>query len=173
MHDQIIVAVFPSRRVLLKALDHLLEEVGIDVQQAAVVAKSSTGKILVLNDDLGGTEGGWIGGAVGSVGGAVGVATLGALTLPGLDPLLVVLSSAALGGGVGWLVGQITARAFNVGFAGRYANAIADKLQTGHAALMLHVEDAAALLPRLQAELKPYRAELVEQLREYQSNITP
>jgi uncharacterized membrane protein len=150
-----------------------LEEFAVDVQQAAVVAKSKTGRILVLTDDLGGEEGGFLGGAAGGMVGAVGMAIFGALTLPGANLLLVLLLGALLGGSIGWLVGQIAARIFRFGFAKPYVNTIADKLQTGHSAIMLRVEDATALLPRLQDELKPYRAELVERLRELQSNITP
>lgn len=173
MHDQIIVAVFPSRRVLMKALDHLLEEVALDVQQAAVVAKSKTGQILVLTDDLGGEEGGFLGGVAGGMVGAVSMAVFGALALHSFSLLPVLVVGGLLGGGIGWLVGLLVARTFRFGMAKPYVNAIADKLQSGHSALMLRVEDAAALLPRLQDELTPYRAELVAQLREVQSNMTP
>lgn len=171
MHDQIIVAVFPSQRILTVALDHLLEEMALDVQQAAVVIKSKTGKIRVLSDDLSGEEGGLVGGIGGSVIGALATSVLGAVLLPGMNLFAVLALGALLGGLVGWIVGQIVSRMVNFSFARPYVNLIADKLQGGNSALMLHVEDAAALLPRLQDELAPYRAQLVAHLREVQANI--
>jgi uncharacterized membrane protein len=171
MQDQIIVAVFPSQRILAKAMDHLLEELAIDVQQAAIVVKSTTGEILVLNDDLGVGEGGMVGSIMGSVIGAVGIATVGALALQGVNLVMVLSFSALFGAGIGWVVGSLVARTFKFGFANPYIDQISDKLQSGHIALMLRVEDAATLLPKLEDELKPYRAELVARLREIQTNI--
>ncbi|MEM6526807.1 MAG: hypothetical protein AAF653_00855 [Chloroflexota bacterium] len=171
MHDQIIVAVFPSRTILSKALDYLAEEMMLEIQQAAIVVKDATGEVLVLNDDIGADEGGLVGSVVGSVSGAVGIATLGALALPGL-PLVAVLGTGALAGaGIGWVVGQAAASTFDFGFDNIDVDAISDRLQEGHTALMLRVEDAAALLPKLEAELKPYRAQVVARLRELQTTI--
>ncbi|MEL6148817.1 MAG: hypothetical protein AAFV33_20545 [Chloroflexota bacterium] len=171
MHDQIIVAVFPSRTILAKALDYLTEEMVVDIQQAAIVVKDATGEVLVLNDDIGADEGGLVGSVMGSVAGAAGIAALGALALPGL-PLVAVLCTGALAGaGIGWVVGQATASTLDLGFDNIDVDAISEKLQEGHTALMLRVEDAAALLPKLEAELKPYRAELVARMRELQSSI--
>ncbi len=169
MQDQIIVAVFPSRRILAKALDHLLDEVTVEVMQAAVVVKSKTGRVLVLNDDLSGDEGGLLGGATGAVVGAIGTTVLGIVM--GWQWLVVLALGAVLGGVVGWLIGQLIARTVNLSFARPYANTIADGLQSGHTALMLHVDDAAELLPKLKDEFKPYRAEIVERLRELQANL--
>lgn len=172
VHDQIIVAVFPSRRILKKALDHLLEDVAIEVQEAAVVVKSKTGKILVLNDGLGANDWGLVSGIVGTLVGAIAIAGLGVFAVPAGNLFTVLAFGAVLGGIIGWITGQLVARVFSFGFAKPYAGDIADKLQSGHTALMLRVEDAAELLPKLKDELKPYRAELVTRLRELQTTIT-
>ncbi len=169
MQEQIIIVIFPSRRILVKALDHLLE-VAVDIRQAAVIAKSQTGKILVLNDDLSGDDGGLVGGIAGAVIGALAVAGAGLVVIPG-NLLTVLAVGALIGGVVGGLVGRLIASTMRFGFARPYVNAIADRLQTGNSALMLRVEDAATLLPKLKNELEPYRAELIEQLRELQSTI--
>lgn len=171
MQDQIIVAVFPSRQILLKALDHLLEDVALDIRKAAVVVKSATGDILVLNDDLGGEDGAIIGGLVGAVTMSLGLGTLGMLALPGSNSLIALSFSAIIGGIIGWLVGQFVSNTFQFGFDRSYVDAIAGKLQEGTTALMIRVEDRADLLPKLQAELEPYKVLLVEQLRELQSSV--
>lgn len=163
MQEQIIVVIFPSRRILVKALDHLLD-VAVDVRQAAVIAKSQTGKVFVVNDDLSGADGGLVGGIAGAVIGAVAVAGAGWIVITG-NVALVLAVGAVIGGIIGGIVGRLIASTVRFGFARPYVNAIADRLQTGHSALMLRVEDAATLLPRLKDELAPYRGEIVEQLR--------
>lgn len=164
MQDQIIVAVFPSRRVLLSALDYILEEAASDIRRAAVIARSKTGEILVLDDTLDAEDGGVLGGLVGAAVMAVGLAGLGAWVLPAWNLLWVIALGLLLGAAVGWFVGQLAARYIRVPFA--LARDVVDKLsvtlQDGKPALVLHVKDAARLLPRLRDNLK--QAELVEML---------
>ncbi len=164
MQDQIIVAVFPSRRVLLSALDYILEEAAAEVRRAAVVARSKTGEILVLDDSLDAEDGGTLGGLVGAGIMAVGLASLGAFVLPAFNLFLVIGLGLLVGAAVGWFVGQLAARYIHIPFA--LARDVVDKLaltlQDGKPALVLHVKDAAKLLPHLQANLK--QAELVEVL---------
>lgn len=165
LHDQIIVAVFPSRRVLIKALDFIQEEHLIDVEQAAVIAKAASGRVHVLEDNLGGAEGGLIGAIVGA-----GLMSVGTATMISALPLLPV--SALTGALVGWMVGNLTTHTFKTGgFARQYADTLADHLQAGHPALLIRTADPNVLLPRLQEALKPYRAEAVERLREIQSAV--
>lgn len=164
MQDQIIVAVFPSQSVLSKALDQLLEDTASDIRQAAVIAKSKTGEILFLDDTLSQEEGGFIGGLVGGAVGSAGLASLGALTLPMFNAVVVFVVAVALGGLVGWFVGQLVARAYRSSFGTDVVDALSGKLQAGRPALVLHAKDAARLLPRLRDELK--QAEIVTRLRE-------
>ncbi|MEO0562345.1 MAG: hypothetical protein AAF125_09525 [Chloroflexota bacterium] len=161
-HDEIIVAVFPSRRVLLAALDYIKEDAADDIRQAAVIAKSKTGEILVLDDSLGTGEGGLVGGTVGGLIMAVGVAGLGALTLPAVNTFLVIALGLLIGGLVGWFVGQFVARMLRDTFAAEIVDALAAKLNNGQPALMLRAVDAARLLPRLRRELK--QADIVDLL---------
>ncbi len=162
MQDQIIVAVFPSRQVLLSALDYILEEAAEDIRRAAVVARSKTGEILVLDDTLDAEDGGALGGVLGAGIMAVGLAALGAWVLPAWNLLWVIGLGLLLGAAVGWFVGQLAARYIHVPFS--LARDVVDKLsvtlQDGKPALVLHVKDAAQLLPRLRDNLK--QAELVE-----------
>jgi len=162
MKDPIIVAVFPSRSVLLTALDYLMEEAASDIQKAAVIAKSKTGEILVLDDALGAEGGGVVGGLVGALVMAVGFAALGVWTLPALNLLLVLGLGLLSGGLVGWIVGSFVGRTVNFGFARTTIDALATRLQEGKPALMLRARDAARLLPRLKEHLK--EAELIEAL---------
>jgi uncharacterized membrane protein len=164
MQDQIIVAVFPSQSVLLKALDLLLEDAASDIRQAAVVAKSKTGDILFLDDTLSQEEGGVVGGLVGGAMGSLGLAALGALTLPMFNAVLVFGVASLLGGLLGWILGQLVARAYRSGFGSDVIEALSGKLQEGRPALVLHAKDAARLLPRLRDQLK--QAEIVARLRE-------
>lgn len=164
MQDQIIVAVFPSRSVLLSALDYLLEEAASDIRRAAVVARSKTGEILVLDDTLDADDGGALGGVIGAGGMAAGLAGLGAWMLPTPNLLWVIGLGLLLGAGVGWFVGRLAARHIHIPFA--LARDVVDKLSVtlheGKPALVLYVKDAARLLPRLRDNLK--QAEIVEPL---------
>ena len=51
MADELIVAIFPSRKMLTKALDHLVEIKDLNIQHAAIVAKANNGEVVVLNED--------------------------------------------------------------------------------------------------------------------------
>ena len=167
MKDQIIVAVFRSRNGLVKAMDHLLDEVKIDVQKAAVITKTQTGEVRVLNDDLGSDEGNLVGTIIGAVLAGIGLAALGAWTLPGLNLYLVLGVGSILGGILGGLVGRFSTEIFRFGFDQPYVDVISNKLQEGTTALLIRVEDAAELLPRLQDELAPFQAILVQDMLEF------
>lgn len=166
MQEQIIVAVFPSRQILAKAIDNVVSGIAADVQKAAVVARSKTGKILVVHDDLGHEEGGLFGAIAGSVVSAIAAAALGAFTLPGLNLIPVLSVGLVLGAVIGWIVGGVFARFVRFGLPRRTVEVVAATLQEGKPALLLRVKDAKAILPRLKTELEPYRVELVEQLRD-------
>jgi hypothetical protein len=162
MQEQIIVAVFPSQTVLMKALDYLLEEAAGDVRRAAVVAKSRTGEILILDDSLGEGEGGIIGGVVGAGLMSLGFAALGAMALPAMNALLVTGMGVVIGGLIGWFIGQVVARYTRFGFARNTIDTLATHLKDGHPALMLQARDVQQLLPRLRDNLQ--QAELIDTL---------
>ena len=57
MNGDPIVAVFPSRVILTKALDRIMELEYLDVRHAAIIAKARDGEIVILDDDISPNEG--------------------------------------------------------------------------------------------------------------------
>jgi uncharacterized membrane protein len=165
MADELIVIVFPSRSVLTKALDHLMETEVVAIEHAAIVAKAQSGEIVVLDDSVGPDEAGIAGGTLGAAMTALGLAQLGALALPGIGAIIALGAGALVGGLVGHVTGRFAANLLDLGFRRDQIDLLADRLVSGHPALVLEVKDARAALPVLRAELQPYRAELIERLR--------
>src|SRR5689334_790868 len=93
----IIVALFPSREVLTQALNHLKDTHLEWLDHAAVITRAADGEIRVLEDDLSPDEGGIAGGTMGAALTAFGMLQMGALTLPGIGPLLAIGGGAVIG----------------------------------------------------------------------------
>jgi uncharacterized membrane protein len=163
--DELIVAVFPSRSVLTKALDHLMQLKDLSIDHAAIVAKADDGEVVILDDNIGPDEGGIAGGTLGAAMAALGLVQLGALALPGIGAIIALGAGALVGGLVGQMTGRFAANLVDFGFRHDQIDALAHQLQAGHAALVMQVQNPQTALPRLRDELKPYRAELVERLR--------
>jgi hypothetical protein len=121
---------------------------------------SNTGISVVLPDvapsqtlqpveDNKSSEGAAIGAGTGGViGGVLGwLAGIGALTLPGIGPLLAAgpivaaLSGAAVGGTVGGLAGGLT----GLGFSDDEVNRYLGRIKEGHALVAVHSDDTAEL----------------------------
>jgi uncharacterized membrane protein len=166
MNGELIVAIFPSRVILTKALDYIMRLDDFDVVRAAIVAKNEDGKVVVLRDDLGGEEGGLAGGAFGAAVGALGVAQLGALALPGVGPVLAIGAGALFGGLVGGMTGRVAANLIDFGLHHEQIDSLTHHLEAGHPALVMEVEDGISALQRLREELRAFRAEAVERLNE-------
>jgi uncharacterized membrane protein len=164
MADQLIVAIFPSRRMLTKALDHLVEIKDFEIQHAAIVAKARNGEVVVLGDELGPDEGGITGGTLGAAMAALGMVQFGALALPGIGAVIAVGAGALVGGLLGRMTGRFAANLLESGFRKEEIERLAVRLQSGHPALVLEVKDLVDILPRIRQELIAYRAELVEQM---------
>ena len=164
MADELIVAVFPSRKMLTKALDHLVEVTDIEIQHAAIVAKARNGEVVVLNDELGPDEGGITGGTLGAGIAALGMVQFGALAIPGIGAIIAVGAGALVGGLLGRFTGRFAANLLESGYRKEEVETLASRLQTGHPALVLEVKDTVRALPRIREELTSYRAELVEQM---------
>ena len=162
MSNRIIVAVFPSRVILTKALDRLMELDDITLQRSAIVAKAASGETIILDDDISADEGGITGGTLGAAMGALGLVQLGALALPGVGPIIALGAGVLVGGLVGRATGRFAANLLDFGFKNSQIEALSESLQEGHPALVLELADAAEALPLLREELKPYQAELVE-----------
>lgn len=162
MTGDTIVAVFPSRAILTKALDRIMELDYLDVRYAAIVAQAKNGEVIILDDDISANEGAIAGGTLGAAMTALGVVQLGALALPGIGPIIAIATGLLAGGMVGGLTGRLMANLFDFDYKDYKIEALSLQLQAGHPALVLEVTDGVSILPMLRADLKPYRAEFVE-----------
>ena len=165
MSSELVVAIFPSRTTLTKALDHLMAIKDLHIEHAAIVAKANSGEVIFLDDDIGPDEGGITGGTLGAAIAALGVAQLGALAIPGIGAIIAVGAAALVGGLLGNVTGRLAANLVDSGFKPDQVNSLSGRLEAGHPALILQVADVQAVLGRLKTELQPYRAELVDHLR--------
>ncbi|MDZ4765975.1 MAG: hypothetical protein SGI73_15625 [Chloroflexota bacterium] len=165
MSRELIVAVFPSRIMLTRALDHLMEHNEWGIQHTAIVAKANTGEVVILDDNIGADEGGIAGGTLGAALTLFSIAQLGALALPGIGPIIALGAGALVGGLVGSVTGRFAANLRESGFKREQIEALVKQLESGHPAMVIEVKDALDALPRLKDALKPYRAELVERVR--------
>lgn len=163
---EIIVAIFPSRTVLAKALDHLMSLKDINIERAAIVAKAASGEIVVLGDDISADEGGIAGGTLGAAMTALGLVQLGALSLPGVGPVIALGAGVLVGGLVGGATGRFAANLLESGYKSAQVDDLADSLEHGKTALIMEIGDVQRMLPRVRTELKAYRAELVERLKD-------
>lgn len=162
MRGELIVAIFPSRRILTKALDRLMELPELDILHAAIIARARDGQLIVLDDDLGADEGGVAGGLTGMTLAALGMMQLGALTLPGIGPVVAVGAGALVGGVVGHMTGRFAANLVDFNARTYPLDTLGQRLVAGQPALVLEVSDHQTMLPILTEELRRYRADLVE-----------
>ncbi|NWF67602.1 MAG: hypothetical protein HXY40_00810 [Chloroflexi bacterium] len=167
MPGETVVVVFPSRSVLVKALDYLNGLDYLKIEDAAIVAKANSGEVVVLDGDLSANEGGIAGGTLGAALAALGLVHFGALALPGIGPIIALGTGILIGGIVGRTTGRFATYLRDVGFKNYQVDALAARLQAGHPALVLELASGSPdVLPRLREELKAFKAELVERLRE-------
>ena len=166
MDAGILVAVFPSRTVLTRALDHLTHTAEIELKRAAIVAKAKTGEIVILDDDLSPTEGAWVGGVVGGILAALGMLQVGFGDLELLPSILVLVIAGLVGTVIGLLVGRFVAKQMDMGIQNDQLEKLARVLEVGHPALVLETDDISNILPQLRRELSEYQAELIETLQQ-------
>lgn len=160
----VIVAVFPTRRALTRAVDYLKENDIVDIQRAAIVAKATSGETLILDDDLSPDEGGVAGGTLGATMAALGIVQLGALALPGVGPIIALGASALVGGLLGNVTGRFAANLLDFGYRNEQIEILSNQLEEGHPALVLEISEPVAGLEILRSELKRFRASLIEPL---------
>lgn len=164
MSQQIIVAVFPSRSVLTEALDALQNEATMHIEKAIVVIKQKSGKVRIIDDNIGTSEGRFVGGAMGAL--LMSIGSVVTFPAPSIFAALVGLGGVISGTLIGWGVGSWVPSLFRLRKMQSYVQAFADKLQEETPALMLTVKDAQALLPRIQAGLQSFRPVSIETLSE-------
>ena len=163
MHD-LILAIFPSRSTLAKALDHLIKAPEIKIKRAAVLTKADSGELVVVDDEIGPEEGRVAGGTFGAALAALGMVQLGALALPGVGPILAIGAGALAGGLLGGATGRFAANLHESGFEQAHIELLADRLQMGHPALLLEIHDANKNIAQLRKMLSSYNAEVVERV---------
>src|SRR5262249_37546578 len=152
--DNIVVLVFPSRGVLTKALDRILELKYIDIRRAAIVAKAANGETIVLDDDVNPSQGGIAGGTLGAAMGVWGIAQLGALALPGVGAIIALGAGALVGAFVGRATGRFAANLVNFGFRNEQIQSLSERLDAGQPALVLELKHSEEVLPRLREDLQ-------------------
>ena len=161
MTDNIIVVVFPSRKVLTQALDRIMELDYVGVRRAAIVAKAANGETVILDDDITPDQGGIAGGTLGAAMGLLGLVQLGALALPGVGPIIALGAGVLVGAVVGRATGRFAANLVDFGFRMEQIQGLSERLQAGQPALILEFS-RSDVLPRLRDDLRSYRAEWIE-----------
>jgi uncharacterized membrane protein len=156
-----MMLVFPSRGVLVDAVDKLQSLGYAKIRQAAVVSKAEDGETTVFEDDISVSEGSIAGGTLGSLMTALGVAQLGAFLLPGVGPIIAIGAGALLGGLLGGAAGGITAGVVDSGFKNKLLAQLATRLGAGETALVVELEDQANLQSRLQTDLQAFNVEII------------
>ena len=160
----LLVAIFPSRSTLVRALQHLNTIDEIEIKRAAIVAKAADGETIILDDDLSADEGGVAGGTLGAAMAALGMVQLGALALPGIGPVIAVGAGVLVGGLLGQVTGRFAANLLDFGFRNEQIEVLAEELTAGHPALVLEVDDLKTIRPHIEEALSAYQAELIAPL---------
>lgn len=159
--NDILVVIFPSRKTLVRALEHLNTIDEIDIRRAAIVAKATDGETIILDDDLSADEGGIAGGTLGAAMAAFGMVQFGALALPGIGAVIAIGGGALVGGLLGQITGRFAATLLDFGFRNEQVENLSKELTEGHPALVIQVDDLEAMKETITIELKAYQAELV------------
>lgn len=166
MAADLVVAVFPSRRILIKALDHIMQLDDLDFVHAAIVTRARDGEIVVIGDEISADEGGVAGGTLGAGISLLGMVQLGALALPGVGPIIALGAGALVGSLVGGVTGRFASQFIESGLRVDQLEGLSEHLHDRNSALVLEVEDARAILERLRHEFAAFQASFVERLPE-------
>jgi hypothetical protein len=149
---------------MLDAIDQLNSLGYAKMKHHAVIAKAEDGETVIFEDDISPNEGGIVGGTLGALMGSLGIAGLGAFLLPGVGPIIAIGAGAVLGGLVGGATGSISARLIDMGVNNAQLETLASHLGDDKIALVAELDgNDAAILSRLETDLKPFQAEIVRQ----------
>lgn len=157
----LLVLIFPSRERLLEAVVRLKTLEAVQIKHSAVIARADDGETVVYEDDISLAEGSLTGGTLGSLISALGVAQMGAFLLPGVGPIVAIGAGALIGGLIGGTTGGVTAGLIDFGFDNDQLDRLAGTLQAGRTALVIAVDERAAVANRLQSELRDLQVELM------------
>ncbi|GAB1421456.1 hypothetical protein MASR2M15_16210 [Anaerolineales bacterium] len=157
-----IIAVFPSRSTLVRALDFIHQEMDLDIKHSAIIAKAQSGETIILDDDISADEGGVAGGALGAAMGVFGVAQLGALLIPGIGPLIAMGTAAVVGALIGGATGRFAASLMDFGFKNNQLEELAHRLNQEQPVLILELDYTEATLEILRTALLPFQVTLIQ-----------
>jgi uncharacterized membrane protein len=157
-----MMLVFPSRGMLIDAVDKLHTLDYVNIQNSAVIAKAADGETLVMEDDISAVEGSITGGTLGSLMTALGVAQMGAFLLPGVGPIIAIGAGALLGGLIGGTTGGVTAGLIDFGFKNQQLEDLSARLENGHTALVLEVDSTTDVVERIKADMAAYSVDIIQ-----------
>lgn len=170
MRNEIIVAVFPSRSALTKALDHIMGLKDLSILRAAAVARAQTGELTIIGDEISTDEGSIAGGTLGAALGALGLVQMGAIALPGVGLVIALGAGALIGGLLGGFTGRFAVGLLDSTSKNAQIEMLGRAIQGGYCAIIFEMKPGAENLPRLRQELKAYRVEVVEHWDKFNSN---
>lgn len=166
MTANVVVIVFPSQSILLRALEHLRALKTLQFKRAAVVTRGHDGELVILDDRIGTTEAAIAGTVIGAALALFSIIVLGALSLPLLPMLFTLILTALIGGLLGNLTGMFASKLFRSKFDHEQIRQLAAHLKDGQLALVMETVNAEAALETLRVELKDYLAELIAPLNQ-------
>lgn len=166
MARELLVAVFPTRNLLLQALAQIKTLESVDIKRAAIVSVNQGGETVVVDDNLGAAEGGPAGMVLGGLLTAGGMIILGATRLPGVGPILAIAVGTVIGAIIGRLTGSFAANLFNFGFPRAMTDDIASQLKPGQPALLIETQQDDRNLTILRDTFETYEAHTVQRLED-------
>jgi uncharacterized protein YcfJ len=168
MATELVTVIFAKREVLTRALDHLSGLNDLKIYRAVVIAKTKTDRTLIVDDEIRGEEAGIFGSIAGAVIGAIalGVTAYGQLATDLLAELGAIAAGALGGGVLGFLIGRLVALLIDTRQRSVQFDALAERLNTEQAALVIELDFTPKLLDRLRKDLENYRPEKIALLRD-------
>lgn len=159
-----LIAVFPTRKLLVRALDELRAQPNIAIEKAAILARADDGEVRIVHDSLGPDEAGITGGTLGAAIALLGLVQFGALALPGIGIVIALGAGALVGGLVGNATGRFAANLIGDGYGSDQIEALQAEMEADRPALLLTVaDDEGTAADQVTATLKRNRGRLIEQ----------
>jgi len=161
MRSKVVVVVFPSSDLLTNALDHISNLRDVAVRRAAIVAKAASGELVILDDKISASDGGFVGGVIGGIVGALLIWEQGAFALSGIALIAMLIVGFTLGVMIGAPVAWFLADRFGINNKLNRFTSLAPHLQAGRSALILEIKRDDVMHSLLINELNQFQAEFV------------
>lgn len=140
-----LMAIFPSRQLLLDAIEKLSTIRSLQINRAAVVARTQKGKIVFIPHSITDKTAAKLGRNLGSTLGAIGgiIQMGGIAAIPGIGPVIALGTGVLLGGFVGKQTGRVASLLIEYNYSPAQIQEIAQDMQNGQAALLVEVDSDA------------------------------